>query len=548
MSAAVRGATGPAGGRLGLRRAAVAFTRLKWHLLLGGLRGSTQQRVQTVLAAVVSLLFGLLAAAILVSLGRSWVSAPDFVVVLLPTAVLGLGVLSAAAGVEATIDPRHLATEPLTRWELGVGMLASAVVGPPALLALLAGVGIAGGWGGGGSGGWAITIAAVLVWWMTLVLFSRTTANVLGTVASGRFRQVAQVLASLSALLVWFAAQLVARNTAGWDADRWRNLAGIARWTPPGQVGAALTALDRPAAALGHLALGAAWLPLLVWASVVTTERLALSSPRPGAGPTRKATRPASLRTGPLRWLPSGPVGAVAARTLVTKVRTPRQSVNTLTALLVGAGVVLVGPILDAGSPDPRLVMIGGLLHFAVLFDGNNAYGMDGPAIWTEVASGADATVLTRGKLLASLVVMAVPAAVVPVVLAVLTGGWEWLPAAWLIAAGSLGASAGVAVVGATLAPVALPDSPNPLAAGDTGQGCVAGLMLAAGTLVLAVVTAPVAIVVGLASNRGPGVAAAASLLAVVVGALTLWAGDALARWRLAGREAELVQLVTHAR
>ncbi len=48
MSAAVRGATGPAGGRLGLRRAAVAFTRLKWHLLLGGLRGSTQQRVQTV--------------------------------------------------------------------------------------------------------------------------------------------------------------------------------------------------------------------------------------------------------------------------------------------------------------------------------------------------------------------------------------------------------------------------------------------------------------------------------------------------------------------
>lgn len=534
--------------RLGVGRAVVAFARLKWHLLRGGLRGSTQQRIQTLLAVVMSLVFGVMAAVILAGLGRGWEDAGRFVVVLLPVTVLGLGVLSAAAGVEATIDPRHLASEPLTSWELGVGMLAAATVGPPALLGLLTGVGIAAGWGGGGAVGWVVTVAVVLAWWATLLLFSRTTANLLGAVASGRLRQAAQVVASLSALLVWFAAQLLVRHTDGWDSQRWEQLARIGRWTPPGQLGCALGALDRPAVALGHLLLGVAWLPLLAWASIASTERLARSAPRPGAVPTRAATRPTGLRTGVLRWLPRGPVGAIAARTLATKVRTPRQSVNTLTALLVGAGVVLVGPVLDAGTPDPRLVMVGGLLHFAVLFDGNNAYGMDGPAIWMEVASGAGAKELTRGKLLASFVVMAAPAVLLPVVLAVLTGGWAWLPAAWLVSAGSLAAASGVCVASATFAPVALPDSPNPLAAGDTGQGCVAAVMLGSGTLLLGMASAPVAVGVALASSRGVLPATAAALAAPVVGLAVLWAADLVCRRRLEGYEAELVQKVTPAR
>jgi ABC-2 type transport system permease protein len=533
---------------LGLRRTAVAFARLKWHLLLGGLRGSTQQRVQTLLSAAMAVIFGLLGAAVLTSIGRAAPSANEILVVLLPVSVLGLGVLAAATGVEASLDPRHLAGEPLTPWERGVGLLAAAVVGPGALLAVLAGFGLAAGWGTGGPTGWAVTTAAILAWWVTLLLFSRMTANLLGAVASGRLRVVAQMLASSSAVLVWFGAQFVARRTRGWDAERWRTVADVAQWTPPGQLGRAVAAIDRPGAALAHLILGVLWLPLLGWVSVRSTLRLTYASPRPGGGGRRSLGGGAGLRSGLRRFVPRGPTGSLAARTLATKVRTPRQAVNTITALLVGAGVVLVGPVFDGMSIAPRMVMVGGLLHFAVIFDGNNAYGMDGPAMWVEVASGADAGLLTRAKVLTSVLVMAVPTALLPVVLAVMSGGWQWLPAAWLIGAGSLTGAAGVSIVGASFAPVALPDSPNPLAAGDTGQGCVAGLVLGASMLVLGVVSLPVAAVVVVASGRSVAAGTAAALLAPVIGSLLLAGCMALARGKLRGREAELVQAVTPGR
>ena len=193
-------------------------------------------------------------------------------------------------------------------------------------------------------------------------------------------------------------------------------------------------------------------------------------------------------------------------------------------------------------------MLVGGLLHFAVLFDGNNAFGMDGPAIWMEIGAGADAKVLVRGKLISSLTVMTLPALVLPVVLAVMSGGWEWLPASWLLAIGSITAAAGVSVASAALAPFALPESPNPLAAGDTGQGCMAGLMLAACMLVLGIVSAPVAVAVLLASERSVGLTVLAAAGAPVVGALTLWGGGAVARARLRGRESELISMVTPAR
>ena len=144
--------------------------------------------------------------------------------------------------------------------------------------------------------------------------------------------------------------------------------------------------------------------------------------------------------------------------------------------------------------------------------------------------------------------VMTIPGLLLPVGLAAVTGGWRWIPAGWLVAAGSIAAAAGVAVVSAVFAPFALPDSPNPLAGGDTGQGCLAGMMLAACVTALAVVTAPVALGIYLASERSAVAAALAALAAPVFGALTLWGSVQLAVWRVQGVEAELAQKVTPAR
>ena len=109
-------------------------------------------------------------------------------------------------------------------------------------------------------------------------------------------------------------------------------------------------------------------------------------------------------------------------------------------------------------------------------------------------------------------------------------------------------AAAGVAVASAALAPVAMPDSPNPLAAGDTGQGCVAGLMLAGCVTVLGLVTLPVAAAVYLASNVSAPWAALAATLAPMVGLGVLFGGMAVATARLSGDEERLVQKVTPAR
>jgi ABC-2 type transport system permease protein len=536
---------------IGVPAALRSLAKLKWNLLRGGLRGSGQQRVQVVLSVVLSALFGLVAFGVLAALGRGSSHALSILVVVLPVTTIAVGLLSAAAGVESTIDARHLATEPLTRVELGVGLLGAALVGPAAVLALLAGLGIALGWGTGvGVIGAVVVAVVVLAWWATLLLLSRTLANLLGAWATGRFRQIAQAMATGSALAVWLMVQLITRDARNWDADRWATLGDVARLTPPGQLAMAVTAAQpgdvRPVAIVVHLALGLSWLPLLGWANVVSTERLALSSPRPGSGGRRMRTAEGGLR-GRLPWLPAGAVGAVAARSIRTRLRTPRQAVNTVTALVVGAGVFLIGPLFG-GAVDERLVLVGGLVHFAVLLDGNNSFGYDGPALWMEVQAGADASVLARAKAWASVIVMGVPALVLPFALAVLSGGWQWLPAAWLLAVGALFGAAGVSVATAALAPVAVPESPNPLAAGDTGQGCLAAVMLTLGLTVLAVASAPIAIPVLLASAESVAWTTAAAAFAPLLG-LALWLGGIrIATSRLSGREAELVQRVTPAR
>lgn len=539
------------------------FVALKWHVLSGSLRRSGQGRLQVVSALVASSLLGALGLLILTLLGRNVGIADDLLVVFLPAAVFGVGLLSAATGVESAVDPRAFAGEPIGRLHLGLGMLSTAVIGPPAVLAALVGFGVIGGWWSPGVGPGAVVVIAVVGWWMSLLLASRTLANLIGAVATTRFRQLAHAGATFAALGALLVTQLLAANPESWNARRWESMAGVARWTPPGQLGLAVTGAADPVEATGHLLAGLAWLPLLSVVAVLSTDRLARSSPRPGGagrgtsrrfiavGHTAGAER---ARSAARRWrdrawpLGSAPrVRAVAARTILTKIRTPRQAVNTVTALAVGGAVYFLAPVLGT-AVDSRLVIMGGAIHFAVLFDGNNAFGMDGPPIWSEILAGADGRTLVRAKVRSSLLVMALPGLVLPVALAVMTGGWHWIPAGWLVAVGSVTAAAGVAVLSAVLAPFALPDSPNPLAGGDTGQGCLAGIMLTGSVIVLGLVTAPVALAIYLATEVSAPLATVASLSAPVAGMLAMWAGVALAASRVQGYEAELTARVTPGR
>ncbi len=522
--------------------------RIKWSLLTGGLRGSSQQRIQLGLALVFSVLLGVFGLAVFATIGNQFVAGDEIIVVILPVLVLGIGLLSAAAGVETTIDVRNLATEPLTAHEFGTSTLAAALIGPPALLAGLSGIGIALGWGRLAPLS-AIVIALVVVaWWATLLLVSRTAANVLGVMATGRFRQIAQTLAALSSLAVWFTVQFSARALSQWDRNEWASLASRFVWTPPGQLGrAAALSAGQPLAALGHLALGVIWLPVLWIIHTATTERLASSAPRVGADNRRIRTGIDGLRSGVLGALPAGPSWSLAARTMRTKVRTPREAVNTVVALVVGVGALVIAPVLNGGT-DGRIVLSAGLLHFAVLFEGNNTFGFDGSPLWMEVGAGADGAVLARGKAITSVLTMLGPAVLLVLGLATVSGGWNYVPAGLLLAVGSVLLASGASVASAAVAPFAVPDSPNPFAAGDAGQGCLTGGILALDMVILSLISAPLALGIWWASTQSALITALFALAAPVIGGAALWGGVAVATKVLSGNEHELVAKVTPVR
>ena len=150
---------------------------------------------------------------------------------------------------------------------------------------------------------------------------------------------------------VRFAAQLGLQAIQTWDRSRWERLAEVFAWTPPGQLGRALaTASSDPAGAAVHLVLGVVWLPLLWWLHGVTTGKLVTAPVRPGTEGRRVRTGTVGVRAGVLALLPPGRATAVGARTVRTKIRTPREAVNTVVALLLGMGALVVAPMLGGSG------------------------------------------------------------------------------------------------------------------------------------------------------------------------------------------------------
>ncbi len=197
----------------------------------------------------------------------------------------------------------------------------------------------------------------------------------------------------------------------------------------------------------------------------------------------------------------NGAVGAVAWRGVLTRFRTPRTALETFTGAGVGLAIVLV-PVLTGRQAGAGAVLVGGAVQLAVLFMAGNSFGSDGPAMSGELLTGVDPAVLVQAKA-RSVVVSAAPVAVVgPVIAAAFTGEWNYLPAGFIVGVGGLFAGAGAAMVQSSFVPIAIPESDNPLASGDSGKGWFAGLVLAAVLFALAILTLPVALALLWAVDR----------------------------------------------
>jgi hypothetical protein len=233
---------------------------------------------------------------------------------------------------------------------------------------------------------------------------------------------------------------------------------------------------------------------------------------------------------------------------VLTRLRTPRSALETFIGAGVGLSVVLV-PALTRDEVGAGAVLVGGALQIAVVFMAGNSFGSDGPALGAELLCGADPRLLVEAKA-RSIVVVASPLVVVgPVVGAAVTGEWDYLPAGILVAGGGLLAGVGGAIVQSTYVPVAVPESDNPLASGDSGRGLLGVLVLGVVLAVLALATLPIALALLWATTRESvvwtSVFGAATLVA---GGAVMRAGVTIATRRWRHREPELYDAVVPAR
>ena len=524
------------------------FARLRWVMLRGALNTRGAQQIAVIVGLIGSTVLGAGAAALVFVLGRTGDDPEAVFVAATATSVLVVTMIGVIAGVTQPVDPRVLATEPLAQRQLGIGLLAASATGPPGLAAALVGVGMfAGAVRGIGS---VVPVAvAVVAYLATLLLVSRTTINVLGLV-SNRFPRVGQLVVGLASLGFYAAFQVVPRWIADLGDDDRDRLVDVAAWTPMGQLGRALGAAgDRPFVALGHVVTGSLWLVVLLWVFTWTTRRL-VESVRSGA--TTRSPRRERLRN-PVtslarRLCGSGPLGTTAWRSVLTRFRTPRTALETFTGAGVGLAIVLV-PALSADGAGAGAVLVGGAVQIAVLFMAGNSFGTDGPALANEILTGVEPRLLVAAKARAVTVAAAPVAVVGPLIAAAFTDQWQFLPAGIALGVGGLFAGAGAAMVQSTFVPIAIPDSDNPLASGDSGKGWFSAMLLGLVMIVLAIITLPVAL--GLLWALGQDSVALATLFALAalgVGLLVQRAGIAIATTRWSDHGPELYADIVPAR
>ncbi len=525
---------------------ALVFVRLRWRLLRGAIRHGGTEQVGAVLSTVASAVVGL-GVGILIAVGGHTVDRPDDLAVVFCTvvllAVLGFGVV---AGVAQPVDPRVVAAEPLSDHDRAIGLLASSALGPPGLAGLAMGLGLAIGMIGR-IAALPIVVVAVAAWLAALLLIARTATNLLALLIS-RFPRLGQLVVGISGLVFYGLFQFVPAMLGELDdVERTRVADGMA-WSPPGQIGRALAlAGDAPARALGHLALGAIWLPLLAFGFVWSARRLAVAVKLSGGLATGSADA-SGIGRSVRRLCGDGKEGAIAWRSIVTRFRTPRTALETFTGGGVGLAAVLVPTVLR-DSPGSGAVLVGGAVQLAVLFMSGNSFGADGPAITHELLAGADAPSLVRGKA-RGIVIVAAPLAVLgPLLAAAITDEWRYLLAGFGVGIGGLLAGSGAAVVQSALVPIAIPDNDNPFAGGESGKGVIAALLLGVVLTALAIVTVPVALALFWATDRGRvGLVTLFGLLTIAAGWAVYRLGVGIATHRLRGRDPEFVASVTPAR
>jgi ABC-2 type transport system permease protein len=460
--------------------------RLKLALLRGTLRsgpGSTGRRTALILGGLFGGLLSLLAFGALASLGGT-AKGEDTAIVLFTLLVIGWTVLPILTfSSDDLLDASKLALLPLSRRQVltlhGVGALIG--VAPVATALAVSGL-IA---SGSGPLGYVVAVLAAVLELALCIAASRAVAAALSRLLrSRRGRDLGVALTALVAIGGQLLNPVLQRVGASHEASQGLHRLGSALGTlPPG-----LLASAPRSGALGllHLLAGAASVAVLLW---LWERALRRAEEVPDATTGRRRSERSSLFSG---LLPANRIGAVAGKDLRYLAREPRRLVQIVSSTLFPAVFVVLSPALADGSVSHNMVFaVCGIALFFGL-SGANRFGQEGTATWLLIASGPDRRAARRDLLGGdlALVLVGLPLIVVAgVVLAVITDGFDRLPAALALAVAILNVGLGGGGILSVLVPYPIPEGPrNAFSNGGGGQGLAAamlGLLVMAGVALL---------------------------------------------------------------
>jgi ABC-2 type transport system permease protein len=398
-------------------------------------------------------------------------------------------------GTDETLDPARLQLLPLRRRPLMAGLVASSFVGFAPVAAVIA---VAGAVIGYGVGPWiVITALAGLLLLLLCAASARMVTTLLASrLTSRRGRDTMVFVASFLALAVQ-GLRFVRFNSV--DPELVDRLISVCRWFPPGMLGHAI--FDAHDGAYGiavvEVMATAVLLPavVLVWASALdrslTVVTGGMTVPRRERSPRRSGL---ALMIERLPFITPTPAGAVAARELRYVARDPKRKVLVINSILLGLGGPLYLSFRAGGGLSPDSVLLSSVAGVIALLGSMNQFGFDGAALWLDVVAGNHVREELIGKNLA-LAVQVVPViAAAGIVLALVSGGWLYLPGALAMGLGGLGAGLAVANVVSVRYPQRLPENRNPFAGGGAGQGCGTAMIVMVCLLIQWLVLVPVGI------------------------------------------------------
>lgn len=512
------------------------FVRLKLRLLANGLRTSPGQFIGLLVGLVWALLmasFGTFGLTLL--RGQEQLAADVGVLVFTAIAVAWMLFPLFVFGSDETLDPARLALFPLRRRTLVAGLLAASAVGVPALATLLLLLGALVGLSAGPLSVLIGAVAVVLQLAMCIAASRALSCALSGVLRSRRGRD----LGILVGVLLVFGVQgiNVAFQRVSFEGaaspqallallDR---VASALRWAPPGAAAQAISnaAGGRPLLAAGELALAAAAVGLLLWWWIA-----ALSRALTGYDASTQATtagRGRRVTGGVAAVLPTGRVGAVAAKELRYLWREPQRKASLIGAIALA---ILVGFAFGGGQAQSVLVLGPSVAAIVLGLQAANQFGLDGPALWLHVVATASARDLRNdiaGKNLALTLVALPLLAAISVAVGVIGTDVYGALAAFAVGCGMLGIGLGTASVTSVLAPYPVPErGTNVFRSPGAGTGPLVFAVSLGTMLVCGVLGAPIVLWFVLAGPSLPLL-----VTAPAYGAAVAWAG-----WRLATQQA----------